>query len=149
MLRATLSALPIHYMSIFHLSKWVIKRIDSIRRKFLWFGASKSGGFFPVAWRKIIKDISEGGLGIIDLAKFNIVLICKHWWHILTGKEIIWRDLVLDNYYKRRLICSGWHNRIPRCSVFWRNILKVENIFRALIQWCSIDGHSTLLWIQD
>ena len=38
LINATLSAMPISFMSTFMLPKWLIRKIDKIRRKFLWHG---------------------------------------------------------------------------------------------------------------
>jgi hypothetical protein len=38
LINAVLSAKPIYFMLVFLLSKWVIKEIDKIRRRFLWHG---------------------------------------------------------------------------------------------------------------
>ncbi|XP_039134368.1 uncharacterized protein LOC120271757 [Dioscorea cayenensis subsp. rotundata] len=38
LINSVLSALPTYWMSIFRLPKWVVKRIDGLRRDFLWKG---------------------------------------------------------------------------------------------------------------
>jgi uncharacterized protein YqhQ len=38
LINAVLSAKPIYFMLLFLLSKWIIKMIDNIRRRFVWHG---------------------------------------------------------------------------------------------------------------
>jgi hypothetical protein len=42
LINAVLSAQPVYYMSIFRLPKWVISKLDKIRRRFLWHGHKES-----------------------------------------------------------------------------------------------------------
>lgn len=41
--RSVLSAIPVYFMASFRLPAWVIKRIDQIRRRFIW-GQKQQGG---------------------------------------------------------------------------------------------------------
>jgi hypothetical protein len=74
LLSATLSTMPTFFMSTFMLSKWTIKEIDKIRRKFLWHGhKNQTRGIYvnPIAWHIVIKPKYIGGLGVLDLTIMN------------------------------------------------------------------------------
>jgi hypothetical protein len=43
LLKSVLSSLPIYYMTSFALPKWVLNRIDQIRRSFLWGRPQQQG----------------------------------------------------------------------------------------------------------
>jgi hypothetical protein len=51
-------------MLVFAMPKGIIKVISSLTRSFLWKGTSTSHGIFKVAWHKVIKSKSSGGLGL-------------------------------------------------------------------------------------
>jgi hypothetical protein len=78
---AVLSAKPIYFMSVFLLSKWVIKEIDKIRRRFLWHGHKEElqdkKPMCLVNWRVVTMSRSFGGLGVRDLSIMNQSLIAK------------------------------------------------------------------------
>jgi hypothetical protein len=38
LLNYVLSSLPLYFLSIYHISKWVLVKIDRLRRTFLWAG---------------------------------------------------------------------------------------------------------------
>jgi hypothetical protein len=70
----------IYHMSMFLLSKIVIKRMDKGMRKFFWRGGSLKKQYHLVKWSKICKSKKKGGLGIKNLRKMNMSLLCKWWW---------------------------------------------------------------------
>ena len=54
LLNSVLSSIPVHYMSVLRLPQWVLNKIDKIRRRFLWKGASEHGtGYHLANWQKI------------------------------------------------------------------------------------------------
>lgn len=45
------------------------------------------------------KQEKKGGLGIKDIGKMNISLLCKWWWRLKTEKGV-WQDIVKAKYLK-------------------------------------------------
>ena len=53
LVNSVLTSMPVHILTVFALKKWAIRKIDSIRRSFLWKGAaSANGGHCLVRWPK-------------------------------------------------------------------------------------------------
>lgn len=46
LLNVVLSALPMYFMMVMQLPKWVIRKIEKIRRKFMWHGTWQIGKWF-------------------------------------------------------------------------------------------------------
>jgi hypothetical protein len=77
-------------------------------------------------WSKIYKSKKKGGLGIKNLRKINVSLLCKWWW-VLEREDGIWQDIVIIKYVKNSPICS-----IPKRmsdSPIWCNLLKVRHLY--------------------
>lgn len=63
-------------MPVSWMSDWVIKKIDGIRRSFLWKEKGTiNGGHCLVSWKKVWKGKSQGGLGVKDMKDFNVFVI--------------------------------------------------------------------------
>jgi hypothetical protein len=63
------------------LKKWALKKIDKIRRGFLWRGAAEAnGGHCLVRWTKASRPKKFGGLGILDLDLFGRALRLRWMW---------------------------------------------------------------------
>lgn len=75
---AVLASIPIHYMTCFVLPKWVLNRIDVIRRRFLWGkGKESKRGVSLLNWELVCTPKKYGGLGAVNLELRNLSLILR------------------------------------------------------------------------
>ena len=73
LVKATMSAIPIHMAITLCLSPWAIQAIDKLRRGFIWSGSdSAAAGRCKVAWESRPREL--GGLGISDLRWAGVAL---------------------------------------------------------------------------
>jgi hypothetical protein len=72
------------------------------------------------------KQEKKRGLGIKDLRKLNISLMCKWWWRLET-EEGLWQDIVKYKYLNNKSIHEVGH-RIND-SPMWSDLLKVKGIY--------------------
>jgi hypothetical protein len=77
LLKSTLSNLPTYFLSLFPLPASVANHIEKLYRDFLWGGLGDEFKFHLVNWSKVCSPISEGGLDIHNLLKFNRALLGK------------------------------------------------------------------------
>lgn len=91
LVKAVLSAMPLHYMQAFKLPVGVTKHIDNMRRSFLWKGNDTCKGInCLVNWERVCALKLNGGLGIINLTCQNDALLAKWIWAIESGKQGLW-----------------------------------------------------------
>jgi hypothetical protein len=88
LVNSVLSSIVIYHMSVFQLSKWAIRRIDKIWRNFLWRGTEEArGGHCLVSWKRVQRPKALGGLGVLDLMKFNRAMCLRWQWQQRTTPE--------------------------------------------------------------
>jgi hypothetical protein len=75
-----LSSLPIYDMSFYLLPKGTHKKMDSIRAKFFWRGASEEFKYHMVRWGAVCRPRDLGGLGIVNTRILNECLMVKWIW---------------------------------------------------------------------
>jgi hypothetical protein len=80
--------MPTYHLTVFPLAAWARKKIDKIRRSFLWKGdESANGGHCLVNWPTVTRPKDLGGLGVPDLDRFGRAL-CLRW---------LWQEWVDDS----------------------------------------------------
>ena len=96
LVRSVFSSIPTYHVTAFPLSKWAIKKINRIRRNFLWKGADETrSGNCLVNWRRVRQPKSLGGLGIKDLACFNRALRLRWMWYRWAAPDKPWTELTI------------------------------------------------------
>ena len=96
LVKTVLSSQPIYHMTVFPELKWLIKKIDRMRRSFLWRGETPEkvyGGHSLVNWQTSCRPKIKGGLGILDLERFARALRLRWLWFQWTQKERAWNKL--------------------------------------------------------
>jgi len=113
--------------------------VGSKNRKIVW-----------VAWHKVCESKDKGGLGVIDIRKFNLTLMGKWIWKRKSEKRSLWKN-ILDSKY------DGWRGLRSQVqnykeSLWWRDIRKVWNLeewgndFEDRGRWEVGDGKEIRFW---
>jgi hypothetical protein len=128
LIKSTLSNLPTYLLSLFPIPADVANRIEKIQRDFLWGGSIDGAKFHLVDWDTVCSPISEGGLGIRKVRKFNQALLGKWLWRYAHEEGAWWRSVLEAKYGSSRggwrtcdisephgvglwkFICMGWQN---------------------------------------
>jgi hypothetical protein len=82
--KSMLTSVITYHDTIFNLPKWLIKKIDKLKRNFFWKGdegEGNKGGACLVKWGVVCKPKELGGLGIHDLKHFGIALRQRWFWY--------------------------------------------------------------------
>jgi hypothetical protein len=128
LLNACLSCIPTYAMSMYMLPKTVIKKIDSTRKKFFWQGGAAKRKYHLVKWAVITKPKKKGGLGVKDIRKMNISLLCKWWWKF-EHEEGLWQEIVRKKYRVKGWIASLGEK--PTNSPMWNDLIKIKDLYLA------------------
>jgi hypothetical protein len=93
LVKAVLTAIPIHHLLVLQCLKWVLKAIDKIRRGFLWKGRRDvRGGCCLVNWGRVSRPIELGGLGIHNLEALGWSLCMRWLWFKKTQLDRPWTE---------------------------------------------------------
>jgi hypothetical protein len=143
LVNACLSSLPSYIMSLFLLNKTFIEKLDKHRRRFLWHGKKEKKGYYMVKWSRVCRSKNKGGLGVKDLRKQNISLLCKWWWKLET-QDGLWQTIVKAKYLRRKTIT----NVTPKFndSPCWKALIKVKDTYLAGRKISLGQGNICRLW---
>jgi len=98
LVKTVISSVPLYYLSIFKAPESIYKNIISIQRRFLWGWGKEKRPIQWVSWEDVCKSKEDGGLGIRDIRKFNLALLAKWRWRLVSNEEGRWKDLLASKY---------------------------------------------------
>lgn len=96
MVKSVLTAQPIYHLTVFPVQKWLLKKIDKLRRGFLWKGNNPeacSGGHCLINWSTTCQPKNKGGLGILNLERFARALRIRWLWMRWKNRDKAWIGL--------------------------------------------------------
>lgn len=134
-------------MACFRLPKWIINRIDKIRRDFLW-GRSDSDtqAIHLLNWPTVWLPRALGGLGIPDLELRNEALLLRWWWRLHAEPESLWA-MVIYRLRRKRTYVNGPLIWVISRSFFWRQLVKIHVTFTWSTEWSIGDGMGISYWM--
>jgi len=150
LIKSVLTSLPLFYVSLFCMPMTVMREVKRIQKNFLWDWGSENRKIAWVAWDKICQPKDKGGLGVIDIEKFNLALLGKWIWRLKSEERSFWKDILVSKY-------GGWRGlksqgQIRKESLWWRDLRKVwflegwGNDFEGRGRWEVGDGKEIRFW---
>ncbi|KAL5566496.1 hypothetical protein UlMin_029660 [Ulmus minor] len=138
-------AVPTYSIQTVKLPSAICSKLDAHIRSF-WWGPS-SNGRKPLclkAWDAMCKPKSLGGLGFRRMRDFNLALLSKWGWNILTGQN----SLCLSVLRARYLLHSQFFEASSKAgdSKFWKSILSLKELIREGACYVVGDGCSIDPW---
>jgi len=93
-----LQEIPTFMMFIFPTPKGILQKIRTIQRDFLWQGVKTRKKWALMAWEKVCKPKSKGGMGLQDLQVTNEAYGVKLWWCWVKETTTSWVKLWKAKY---------------------------------------------------
>lgn len=121
LLKASLSNLPLYFMSLFHIPQGVVNKITKIQRDFLWSSSAEKKGLPLVKWDILHLPKSHGGLNISNLQVRNQGLLFKWLWRFFIEKSALWRQIINVKYNYPCYLTMSDFAEIKRGGI-WKNI---------------------------
>ncbi|MBA0764641.1 hypothetical protein Gotri_013968, partial [Gossypium trilobum] len=146
LINVVLSSLSIFFMSLFNAPVTIIKKINKIRRNFLWGNTKGKNKMAKVDWNIVCKPKVKGGAGVVNLGVKNKALLAKWSWRFAFEKEALWRKVILVKYGSK---VQRWHFKTTNpkdMSSVWKGI--VENFKDVVMpKWMGVE--SFYWWIRN
>ncbi|XP_035838173.1 uncharacterized protein LOC118485810 [Helianthus annuus] len=127
---SVLNALPTYYFSLFKAPLGVIKKLEKLRREFLWGSNPEKEKMKWVAWRNMMTPKDFGGMGFDLLRVVNLALLAKWWWRFKVERDSLWKKVVWEIHKNSR----SWSFIPVKLSLTspWKQICKISDDFETL-----------------
>lgn len=97
LIKSTLLAIPIYYMQIVTILPETVN-IEGLCHKFFWSSSRERRKLHTVAWAKICRPLSMGGLGMLNLRDMNSMLLSKQLWKLVHDPESLGSSILQRKY---------------------------------------------------
>ncbi|PNX73684.1 ribonuclease H [Trifolium pratense] len=140
MIKSVLQAIPSYIMSVYLLPDSTIKDIERMMNSFWWGGGVNNKGIRWLAWDRMTHSKAEGGMGFRDLHSFNLAMIAKQGWNIMTKPNTLLAKLYKARYFPNSSLFESKLGHNP--SYAWRGIWKSREILMHGCRWSIGSGAS-------
>jgi hypothetical protein len=144
LLKAVAQAIPVYAMSVFLVPKGVCKKVMDAIMKFWWGDDENSNKMHWFAWWKLCYLKSEGGVGFRDFHLFNLAMLAKQTWRLITEPESLCAQVLRAKYYPHGDILKAG----PKAgsSFTWQSIFVGVATFKSGYVWRVGNGEKINIW---
>ena len=123
LIKAVAQAIPTYTMSCFQLPQGLCDDLQGMMRGFWWGQKHQEAKMVWVGWKQMCYLKSRGGgLGFRNLQAFNLAMLAKQAWRILTNPSSLIARVLKARYFPTGDILSATLGSSPSYS--WRSIFK-------------------------
>lgn len=144
LLKAVALALPTYTMSCFLIPKTICKKIASLMSDFWWKTNKESKGMHWRNWDYLCRPKDKGGFGFKDLEAFNIALLGKQLWRMITHPTSLLARVFKSRYFRDTDPLNATLGSRP--SVAWRSIHVAQNLIKQGAKVIIGNGRNTNIW---
>jgi hypothetical protein len=98
LIKAVMQAIPTYPMSCFKLSKTTCKKMTTAMSRFWWVGEGDKQKMHWRKWNDIAQPKRAGGMGFRDLHLFNIAMLGKQGWRLITKPDTLCARILAGKY---------------------------------------------------
>ena len=144
LLKSVVQAIPTFSMSCFQLTKGVCSQLTSSMAKYCWRSDIDRRSLHWLSWKNLSVPKAEGGMGFRDFGLFNLALLGKHGWRLMTNPDSLCSRVLKGKYFHN---CSFMDATAPRsASATWKAIISGRDALeQGLIKRVG-DGESISIW---
>ncbi|CAJ2636477.1 unnamed protein product [Trifolium pratense] len=147
MIKSILQSIPTYVMSIFLLPKTLLDDIEKMLNSFWWGHSGNNGrGLHWLSWERLSVSKDYGGMGFKNLQAFNMAMLGKHAWNLITRPSNLVTKLLKAKYFPN---CDFFESSIGHNpSYVWRSIWSSKSLVKGGCRWTIGTGEHINIWEQ-
>lgn len=111
---------------------------------FFWNGDDENRKIHWLSWDKMTEVKGKGGLGFRDLEAFNLAMLAKQGWRLLTGEDSLFYKVFKSKYFP---ISNFLEARVKFSAYWaWQSILASKPVVDKRWRWRVATGSKIAIW---
>ncbi|CAH9148255.1 unnamed protein product, partial [Cuscuta epithymum] len=145
LLKNVIQAMPTYAMNVFLLPKDLCVDIKKLMNGFWWKGAKfEQKGLRWRSWDALCKPKEAGGLGFRKIREFNLSMLAKQGWRLVTEQHSLMSRVLKAKYFPQSSFLEAKVGNNP--SFIWRSIFETQNILKENIRRRVGNGINVQVW---
>jgi hypothetical protein len=144
LIKAVAQSVPTYPMSCFKLSKTTCKKMTSAISRYWWGGDEEKRKIHWRKWSEIAHTKQGGGMGFRDLHLFNLAMLGKQGWRLITRPDSLCARMLKGKYFHDGNFLTARKKR--GSSHIWQAILKGREVLQTGLIKRIGNGMSTNIW---
>ncbi|KAL8098853.1 hypothetical protein AgCh_031539 [Apium graveolens] len=141
LIKSVAQTLPSYAMSVFLLPFEITRDIEKILSKFWWSSDQTNKSRITwMAWERLAKHKSAGGLGFRHFRDFNLAMLGKQGWRFIVNPDSLVSRLFKARYFVDTDFLNSLLGSNP--SFVWRSIFEAKHLILDEIRWRVGNGES-------
>lgn len=133
-MKAVAQCLPNYAMSCFLLPTEITRDIEKSIARFWWdSGTSDKRGIHWMSWSCLSKHKSTGGMGFRDFKDFDLALLGKQGWRLLSAPQSLVSRLYKARYFSKGNFLEAMLGN--NLSFIWRSLMAAKGIVADGARW--------------
>ncbi|CAH9127293.1 unnamed protein product [Cuscuta epithymum] len=137
--------MPTYAMNVFLLPRDLCDEIEKLMNGFWWKGTKfEQRGIRWRRWELMCKPKGMGGLGFRKLREFNIAMLAKQGWRLLSNPESLMARVLKARYFPNSEFLKAKLGNNP--SYIWRSIFETQGVLKENIRRRVGNGREVQVW---
>ena len=133
-MKTVVQSLPSYAMSVFLLPMELTKDIEKLMNKFWSKSGSNVGkGIHWMSWERLCKHKSMGGMGFRNPRDFNLAMLGKQGWRLLSQPNSLVARMFKARYFPNATFLTALLGNNP--SFVWRSIWEAQSLVKNGSRW--------------
>lgn len=144
LLKSVAMAMPSYAMSLFKLPLGICKNLNSAMSQFWWGGNKEGRSIHWLSWEKLSMVKGRGGMGFMDIHWFNLALLAKLIWRIITKPNHLMSQVLKSKYFPNSSIFNAQIG--ANSSWLWKSLTSALPVIDKGSRTNVGDGKSIDIW---
>ena len=138
LIKLVAQAIPTYSMSIFKIPRSVCEDINSVLAKYWWGQTRSEKKIHWINWKRSCTPKNKGGMGFRDINAFNLAMLAKQAWRLVTGSHSLFYQVYKARYFPWCSFMGAELSHNP--SFVWCSLIAARDVIRSM--WKIGDGQS-------